>query len=406
MVKMLKLTEVLRLDREAAARFFAVNGQYEETKRRLRWDLHQDIERLRQLTRDLNAPEKELRETVLWIKIKRKDLNDLSYKQLEDELNLLRPDQQARYILFTIDFRREIDNIVREVRDERPPTARPAERWAPLLPGPQWRPIAKATRTEPVNFNFSRKNMLKLKDKVTLVTGAGQGIGRAIALLAAREGARVALIERNETTGRETLDQLNSLGAEGLLIVKDIALDQAVPEIIERVRTRWNRLDILVNNAGFDRPAGIFKIQDPEWDAVLGVHLKAAMAFIRAAMPIMKEQGYGRIVNLSSIYGKTGGKGEIAYATAKAGLIGLTKSVAKEVGKFGVCVNAVLPGLTATPAIQTMMAEKFKEQILSQTPLGRMAQPEEIAHAVIFLASDEASYITGACLEVSGGWEM
>ena len=136
MVKMLKLTEVLRLDREAAARFFAVNGQFEETKRRLRWDLHQDIERLRQLTRDLNAPEKELRETVLRIKIKRKDLNDLSYKQLEDELNLLRPDQQARYVLFTIDFRREIDNIVREVRDERPPTARPAERWPPPPPRP------------------------------------------------------------------------------------------------------------------------------------------------------------------------------------------------------------------------------------------------------------------------------
>ncbi|HSO71591.1 MAG TPA: SDR family NAD(P)-dependent oxidoreductase [Thermodesulfobacteriota bacterium] len=247
---------------------------------------------------------------------------------------------------------------------------------------------------------------MKLKGKIAVVTGAGQGIGRAIAVLAAREGSRVALIDRNETTGRETLDQLNSLGAEGLLIIRDITLDQAVPEIIEQVRARWNRLDILVNNAGFDRPAGIFKVQDSEWDAVLDVHLKAAMAFIRAAMPVMKEQGYGRIVNLSSIYGKTGGKGEIAYATAKAGLIGLTKSVAKEVGKFNVAVNAVLPGLTATPAIQTMMAEKFKEQILSQTPLGRMAQPEEIAQAVIFLASDEASYITGACLEVSGGWEM
>jgi NAD(P)-dependent dehydrogenase (short-subunit alcohol dehydrogenase family) len=247
---------------------------------------------------------------------------------------------------------------------------------------------------------------MKLKRKVILVTGAGRGIGRAIAVLAAREGARVALIDRDETTVRETLDQIHELGADGFLIIRDITLDQAIPEIIEEVRARWTRLDILVNNAGFDRPAGIFKIQDPEWDAVLGVHLKAAMAFIRAAMPIMKAQGYGRVVNLSSIYGKTGGKGEIAYATAKAGLIGLTKSVAKEVGKFGVCVNAVLPGLTATPAIQTMMAEKFKEQILSQTPLGRMAQPEEIAHAVIFLASDEASYITGACLEVSGGWEM
>jgi hypothetical protein len=136
MVKMLKLTEALRLDREAAARFFVVNGQFEETKRRLRGDLHQDIERLRHLTRNLNAPEKELRETVLRIKNRRKDLNDLSLKQLEDELNLLRPDQQARYVLFTIDFRREIDDIVREVRDERPPAARPAERWAPSSPRP------------------------------------------------------------------------------------------------------------------------------------------------------------------------------------------------------------------------------------------------------------------------------
>jgi NAD(P)-dependent dehydrogenase (short-subunit alcohol dehydrogenase family) len=109
---------------------------------------------------------------------------------------------------------------------------------------------------------------------------------------------------------------------------------------------------------------------------------------------------------MSSIYGKIGGKGEVAYATAKAGLLGLTKSVAKEVGKFGIRVNAVLPGLTETPTIQTMMAEKFKQEIIAQTPLGRMAQPEEIARAVLFLASDEASFITGAGLEVSGGWEM
>ena len=129
MVKMLKLTEVLRLDREAAARFFSVNAQYEESKRRLRGDLNQDIERLRHLTRDLNVPEKELRETVLRVKNRRKDLNDVILKQLEDELSLLRPDQQARYILFTIDFRREIDDIVREVREERPAAPRPAERW-------------------------------------------------------------------------------------------------------------------------------------------------------------------------------------------------------------------------------------------------------------------------------------
>jgi 3-oxoacyl-[acyl-carrier protein] reductase len=250
------------------------------------------------------------------------------------------------------------------------------------------------------------KKIVKLKDKIAVVTGAGQGIGQAVAVLAAQEGARVALVERNEATGHETQLQITGQGGEARLILLDITGENAASEAIRQVMSAWGRVDILVNNAGFDRPGGIFKIRDEDWDAVLTVHLKAAMAFTREVVPFMKDRRYGRIVNLSSIYGKTGGKGEIAYATAKAGLIGLTKSVAKEVGKFGVCVNAVLPGLTATPAIQTMMAEKFKEEILSQTPLGRMAQPEEIAQAVIFLVSDEASYITGACLEVSGGWEM
>jgi 3-oxoacyl-[acyl-carrier protein] reductase len=247
---------------------------------------------------------------------------------------------------------------------------------------------------------------MKLRDKVALVTGAGQGIGRAIAVLSAGQGARVALVERNETTGRETLEQIKARGGEASLIVRDITLPGAAAEAVGQARVTWGQVDILVNNAGFDRPGGIFKIRDEDWDAVLGVHLKAALAFTREVVPLMKERQYGRIVNLSSIYGKSGGKGEIAYATAKAGLIGFTKSVAKEVGKYNIAVNAVLPGLTATPAIEAMMAEKFKEQILSQTPLGRMARPEEIAQAVVFLASDEASYITGACLEVSGGWEM
>jgi 3-oxoacyl-[acyl-carrier protein] reductase len=247
---------------------------------------------------------------------------------------------------------------------------------------------------------------MKLKDKVALVTGSGQGIGRAVAVLSAGQGARVVLVERNETTGRETLEQIKALGGEAALIVRDITQPGAAAEAVGLARVTWRQVDILVNNAGFDRPGGIFKIKDEDWDAVLGVHLKAALAFTREVIPLMQERHYGRIVNLSSIYGKAGGKGEIAYATAKAGLIGFTKSVAKEVGKYNIAVNAVLPGLTATPAIETMMAEKFKEQILSQTPLGRMARPEEIAQAVVFLASDEASYITGACLEVSGGWEM
>ncbi len=247
---------------------------------------------------------------------------------------------------------------------------------------------------------------MRLKNKVAIVTGAGQGIGRAIALLAAREGARVALVDWNQETGAETLRQMEAAGGKGRFLAADISQDSEVRKVVEGVQRLWGRIDILINNAGFDRPAGIFKIKLEDWEAVLGVHLRAAMMFMHYVMPIMREQKTGQIVNLSSIYGKVGGKGEIAYATAKAGLLGLTKSVAKEGGKYGIRVNAVLPGLTETPAIQTMMAEKFKQEILAQTPLGRMAQPEEIARAVLFLASDEASYITGAGLEVSGGWEM
>ena len=247
---------------------------------------------------------------------------------------------------------------------------------------------------------------MKLEGKVAIVTGAGQGIGRAIALLSSQEGARVAIVDRNHETGAETLSLLEQAGGQGLFLAADVADPLAIRETVNEVLQKWEQIDILINNAGFDRPAGIFKIKEEDWDAVLGVHLRAALLFIREVMPAMRERNQGRIVNISSIYGKVGGKGEIAYATAKAGLLGLTKSVAKEVGRFGVCVNAVLPGLTDTPTIRAMMADKYRQEILSQTPLGRMARPEEIARAAVFLASDEASYITGAGLEVSGGWEM
>lgn len=247
---------------------------------------------------------------------------------------------------------------------------------------------------------------MKLKEKVAIVTGAGQGIGRAIAFLFSQEGAKVVLVDWNLETGQEALRDLKEAGGEGFFIGADVSRSSEIEKVVDEVLRLWGRIDILVNNAGFDRPSGIFKIKEDDWEAVQGVHLRAAILFMRQVMPVMKEQKCGRIVNISSIYGKVGGKGEIAYATVKAGLLGLTKSAAKEVGKYGIRVNAVLPGLTETPAIQAMMAEKYKEEFLAQTPLGRMAQPEEIAKAVLFLASDDASYITGAGLEVTGGWEM
>lgn len=247
---------------------------------------------------------------------------------------------------------------------------------------------------------------MKLTGKVALVTGAGQGIGQAIAILFSQEGAKVALVDWNQETGGEALRGIEEAGGEGVFIAADVSRSSEIKRVVDEVHHCLGRIDVLVNNAGFDRPSGIFKIEKEDWEAVQGVHLRAAILFMKQVMPIMREQKYGQIVNISSIYGKVGGKGEIAYATVKAGLLGLTKSAAKEVGKYGIRVNAVLPGLTETPAIQAMMAEKYREEILTQTPLGRMAKPEEIAKAVLFLASDDASFITGAGLEVTGGWEM
>ena len=175
--------------------------------------------------------------------------------------------------------------------------------------------------------------------------------------------------------------------------------------MVAEVLKAWGKIDILVNNAGFDRGATLLKVKEEDWDAVLGVHLKGTMNCIQAVAPHMIENQYGKIINISSIYGKSGGVAAISYSTAKAGIIGLTKSVARELGRYQINVNVVLPGLILTPTI-AKMAEKYRDMIIERTPLGRIGQPEEVANVVAFLASDEASFVTGATIEVSGGSSM
>jgi 3-oxoacyl-[acyl-carrier protein] reductase len=175
--------------------------------------------------------------------------------------------------------------------------------------------------------------------------------------------------------------------------------------MVGRILSAWGRIDILVNNAGFDRGASLLKVRDEDWDAVLGVHLKGAFHCGRAVAPSMIGQQYGKIVNLSSIWGKTGAVSEICYTSAKAGIIGLTKSMARELGRYRINVNGVLPGLILTPTI-AKMDEKYQNKIIEDTPLKRIGRPEEVANVVAFLASDEASFMTGALVEVSGGWNM
>lgn len=246
---------------------------------------------------------------------------------------------------------------------------------------------------------------MRLKGKQAIVTGAGQGIGRSIALKVAQEGADVVIAEWNPETGNQTKKEVEAFGRKALFMKVDVANRIEVQNMVAEILRVWRGIDILVNNAGFDRGATLLKVKEEDWDAVLGVHLKGTMNCIQAVAPHMIEKQYGKIINISSIYGKSGGIAAISYSAAKAGIIGLTKSVARELGSYQINVNVVLPGLILTPTI-AKMADKYRDMIIERTPLGRIGQPEEVANVVAFLASDEASFVTGATIEVSGGSSM
>ena len=242
-----------------------------------------------------------------------------------------------------------------------------------------------------------------LDGHIALITGAGQGIGRASAHIFASKGADLVLFDKNPETLTTISDEVARMGHKVMKYPLDLTNLEKLRETVENAR-RIGLIDILVNNAGFDRPGTTAKIDKQEFEAVLGIHVTVPLTLIQTLLPGMRKAGWGRIVNVSSIYGIIGGKGEVAYSTAKAGIIGLTKSVAKECGQDGVTVNAVLPGLIRTPTIETFMDERYKKDIIANTPLGRIAEPEEVARVIAFLSSDEASFITGIALPVSGGW--
>ena len=244
---------------------------------------------------------------------------------------------------------------------------------------------------------------MSLAGHKALITGAGQGIGRACAEIFASRGADLILVDKNADTLHESAERVKETGVEVTGLTLDLTDLERLGSELEKIRD-VGKVDILVNNAGFDRPGTTAKIDKEGFEAVLGIHLSVPLFLIQLLLPSMRSAGWGRIVNVSSIYGLIGGKGEVAYSTAKAGVIGLTKSVAREAGGYGVTVNAVLPGLTRTPPIENGMAARFKEMIVADTPLGRMAEPEEVARVIAFLASEDASFITGVALPVSGGW--
>jgi NAD(P)-dependent dehydrogenase (short-subunit alcohol dehydrogenase family) len=246
----------------------------------------------------------------------------------------------------------------------------------------------------------------RFEDRVAVVTGAGQGIGLATAVRLASEGAKIAVVERHEHTATEAVRLLADMGATAAAFVTDVANQGTVSETAQKILDTFGSVDVLVNNAGFDRPGGFLKTSPEDFTAVWSVHVLGTVHCCMNFAPIMMRNGGGCIVNVSSIYGRVGSKGESAYSSAKAAIIGLTKSLAREWGARAIRVNAILPGLTDTPTIRDVMLDKFKDAVLGDTPLGRIADAAEIAAAIAFLASEDASFVTGATLEVTGGWNM
>lgn len=244
-----------------------------------------------------------------------------------------------------------------------------------------------------------------LKDKVAIVTGASRGIGRSIALALAAQGAKVVASARNADALSALVDEIKGQGGVAVAVVGDVAAEADANRLIDETVAAFGQLDILVNNAGITRDGLLLRMKSEDWDAVLDTNLKGAFLCIRAAAKLMSKQRSGRIINISSVVGEMGNAGQANYCASKAGLLGLTKSVARELARRNVTVNAITPGFIVTDMTDNMN-DKAREAMTEQIPLGRLGEAEDIANAVLFLASDQSAYITGQVLGVNGGMHM
>jgi 3-oxoacyl-[acyl-carrier protein] reductase len=247
---------------------------------------------------------------------------------------------------------------------------------------------------------------MKLEGKKAIVTGGSRGIGRAIALMYAKEGADVLVnYHSNDAAAKDTVAEIEKLGRKGVAVAADVADYTSAQNMVDECVKQLGGVDIVVNNAGISRPSMLLKMKEEDWDTIINIHLKAAFNTTQAAGRYMKEKKYGKIINVISTAGIFGTIGQINYASAKAGIIGFTKSASRELGRYGINVNVICPGITKTEMTGKLQTdEKLKKIYEGRIQLGRFAEPEEVAPAFVFLASDDASYITAQVLGVDGGY--
>jgi 3-oxoacyl-[acyl-carrier protein] reductase len=243
------------------------------------------------------------------------------------------------------------------------------------------------------------------KNKIAVVTGASRGIGRSIALALAAQGATIVAVDMDQASTEAVVAELQAVGGKALAVVGNVTVSADVERMIDAATEAFGRVDILVNNAGITRDGLLMRMKDDDWDAVLDVNLKGAFLCTRAVFKVMSKQRYGRIINIASVVGQMGNAGQANYCASKAGLIGLTKSNAREMAKRNITVNAVAPGFIAT-AMTDALSDKVRAELTAQIPLERLGSADDIANAVLFLSSESSGYITGHVLSVNGGMYM
>ena len=247
---------------------------------------------------------------------------------------------------------------------------------------------------------------MDLSGRVAIVTGGGRGIGRVIALRLAEHGAGVVVNDVEGSTGVEgVVEEIEAMKRDSIPVFADISVPAGAEQLVEETVSALGKVDILVNNAGIARDSLILRMSDENWDQVLGVNLKGAFLCVRAALRHMIRQRWGRIISIASVVGLVGNAGQANYASAKAGLVGLTKTIAREVASRGITANAIAPGFIDTDMTRKL-SENVRQELAKQIPLGYLGSPEDVARAVVFLASEEARYITGQVLNVDGGMVM